>query len=281
LEEGDYPSAVKEFTQSLRLGEDTGDTAELLRIAKDLQERQRSKPSEKGPPTASNPSPKPKPAPPKPAPPKAAPKRPTPAKSAEDDEPARGLILVTSTPPGLVIELDGRRVDLTPARISAEPGLHTVVLSRGDQRLYDRRLEVEEGEVHSIDADLTEKLRPVGPPVAVAVPVSSESPRLSEPVSPSATKTRAAEAGGPPPVKARAAEPETKPVVGPTGELQIFSLNVYGEVWINDRPYGFPPQVAKELPAGPARVEIRVGGAVRRTKVAEVVPSRRTTLRIR
>ncbi|MHB8875811.1 MAG: hypothetical protein ACYC8T_19155 [Myxococcaceae bacterium] len=52
-------------------------------------------------------------------------------------------------------------------------------------------------------------------------------------------------------------------------------------MWINDRPYGFPPLVAKNLPAGPAKVEIRVDGVVRRTKTADVTASRRTTVRIR
>lgn len=66
-----------------------------------------------------------------------------------------------------------------------------------------------------------------------------------------------------------------------TGELHITSGGVFGDVWINGQPFGPPPVLAKKVPAGPAKVEIRVGGTTRRTKQVEVVPSRRTTLKIR
>jgi uncharacterized protein HemY len=39
LEEGDYDRAVRELTTAAKLGEQTDDLPELLRIAKDLQAR--------------------------------------------------------------------------------------------------------------------------------------------------------------------------------------------------------------------------------------------------
>ncbi|RKH59007.1 PEGA domain-containing protein, partial [Corallococcus llansteffanensis] len=63
--------------------------------------------------------------------------------------------------------------------------------------------------------------------------------------------------------------------------LEVTSPGLYGEVWINNRPYGFPPLSAQALPAGPARVEVRVNGEVKRRMTVEVEPGRSTRVRVR
>ncbi|NVI99484.1 PEGA domain-containing protein, partial [Myxococcus sp. AM009] len=65
------------------------------------------------------------------------------------------------------------------------------------------------------------------------------------------------------------------------GRLDVTSPGLYGEVWINSRPYGFPPLVAQGLPAGPARLEVRVNGVVKRKLTVDVVADQSTAVRIR
>jgi hypothetical protein len=188
---------------------------------------------------------------------------------AEPDEPQPGTLVVTSIPSGLIVEVDGRRVDFTPARVKVDSGFHTVALFKGDQRLYERKVDVPEEGVSAVDADVSEKLKP--PPVAEAAPVekapqalpgTSLSEELPEPDA--AVEPQAARAKG-----------------GPRGELHVVSLNVYGEVWINGQAYGYPPLLAKNLPAGTANVEIRVNGVARRSKSVDIEGGRRAVVRIR
>ncbi|MFP2929951.1 PEGA domain-containing protein, partial [Pyxidicoccus sp. 3LG] len=69
--------------------------------------------------------------------------------------------------------------------------------------------------------------------------------------------------------------------VAQKGDLDVTSPSLYGEVWINNRPYGFPPIKALGLPAGTARVEVRVNGVVKRKMNVEVEPGRLTAVRVR
>jgi len=71
----------------------------------------------------------------------------------EDD---RGLLLVTSAPRGILVEVDGEARDLTPARLNLSPGHHQVVLREGARVLTDEAVEVHTGSaavvVYTLDA---------------------------------------------------------------------------------------------------------------------------------
>jgi ABC-type amino acid transport substrate-binding protein len=67
----------------------------------------------------------------------------------------------------------------------------------------------------------------------------------------------------------------------PVGELLVMSPNAPGEVWVNGKRIGFPPAVAKRVPAGMATVEIRSDGQVRRKQSVMVESNKRATLYIR
>jgi hypothetical protein len=163
-------------------------------------------------------------------------------------------------------------VDLTPARVPLRAGTYRVTLAQGERRLAEETVELGEDDVRSINKDLTAELapppsRPAPQPVAAApVPTSPAATAAAQPVAtpgPSAGLTTVA----------RAATGK--------GDLDVTSPALYGEVWINNRPYGFPPLKAQGLPAGPARVEVRVNGVVKRKLTVEVEPDRLTAVRVR
>jgi PEGA domain-containing protein len=276
LEHRDYDRAVTELTEALRLRKDKGDLVELLKIANELRARDKVRP---GPPAvASAPAPA---APPEPAPsPSRTPSRPSkpvrvatrtpappPAEPAAAPEPPRnGLLLVTSTPPGLVVAVDGKTMDLTPARVPVKAGSHRVTLAQGERRVLDETVEVGEDAVRPINWEA--KAEPPPPPVAKAEPPPA-------PVTPAST----AAAKPPPPEPTAPALPP--PAATGKGDLEVTSPSLYGEIWINDRPYGFPPVTARGLPAGKARVEVRVQGAVKRKMTVDVVPGTSTPVRVR
>ncbi|PTL84979.1 PEGA domain-containing protein [Vitiosangium sp. GDMCC 1.1324] len=286
LEDRDYSKAVAEFTEALSLRKDKGDLVELLRIASDLQTREHSKPRDE----PAKPQPEPTPAA-KPAA-KAKPVRVAMRTRATKEEPPEaaettrnGLLLVTSTPPGLVVLVDGKTMDLTPARLTVRAGTHRVALAQGDKRLFEDTVEVAEDAVRSINRDLTAELAPPSAPPPAPTRSAPEpttaAPAVAAPAqaspSPAATTTAAPEprAESPAPVAARPAAATGK------GDLDVSSPSIYGEVWINNRPYGFPPVTARDIPAGQARVEIRVNGEVKRRMTVEVEPGRRASVRVR
>lgn len=262
LEDRDYDKAVSEFTEALSLRKDKGDLVELLRIAEDLRTREQARARAE---------------PEKPAPAPRATPRPKPTRVASRvqpgeeppaaESPRSALLLVTSTPPGLVVLVDGKPVDLTPARVPVRAGTHRVALAQGDHRLFEETVELAEDTVRSINRDLSAELAAHSPPP------SATRPALPATVAPAT----AAPAPEPSP------EPPAPAVAAPTGkgDLEVTSPALYGEIWINNRPYGFPPVTAQGLPAGPAKVEVRVNGAVKRRMTVEVVPGRSTAVRVR
>ncbi|MCY1080812.1 PEGA domain-containing protein [Archangium lansingense] len=285
LEDRDYNKAVAEFTEALSLRKDKGDLVELLRIASDLQSRDQvrtqnepAKP-EREPEPAARPAPKAKPV-----------RVATRARPAKEEPPAvpetarNGLLLVTSTPPGLVVMVNGKAVDLTPARLPLRAGTHRVALAQGERRLFEDSVEIEADEVRSINRDLTAELAP--PPSA---PVRTQPEPTIVPAVATTAQTPAAAPGSTVTASTKVeprpepAAPATtaRPTAGGKGNLDITSPSIYGEVWVNNRPYGFPPVTARDLPAGQARVEIRVNGAVKRRMNIEVEPGRSTSVRVR
>lgn len=284
LEDRDYDKAVSEFTEALSLRKDKGDLVELLRIAQDLRTREQARPR----PEPERPAPE-KPAP-EPEPVAKATSRPRPTRVASRAQPAEepgaaeaarsGLLLITSTPPGLVVLLDGKPVDLTPARVSVRAGSHRVALAQGEHRLFEDTVEVAEDTVRSINRDLTAEL------VAHSPPPSSARPALPPTLAPASAPTPAAPSpavAAPAPAPAPSPEPPAPAVAAPSGkgDLEVASPSLYGEIWINGRPYGFPPVAARGLAAGQAKVEVRVNGVVKRRMTVEVVPGRSTAVRVR
>ncbi|WP_164015278.1 PEGA domain-containing protein [Pyxidicoccus trucidator] len=269
LEDRDYETAVAEFTEALRLRkDDKGDLVELLRIAADLRTREQDRTRERVRPTR-----------------EAAALTRAQAKSrairtssraqpreepAAAEEPRNGLLLVTSTPPGLMVLVDGKTVDLTPARVPLRAGTHRVSIAQGDRRLAEETVELGEDEVHSINRDLTAELTPTAPRSAPQ-PVVAAAPAPTSPAS----------AAAPQPASTPAPTTVARTAVTGKGDLDVTSPALYGEVWINNRPYGFPPLKAQGLPAGPARVEVRVNGVVKRKMTVEVEPDRLTAVRVR
>ena len=277
LEDRDYSRAVEQFTEALKLRPDDKDSdlTRLLGIAMDLRSRDQGR----GPQTAPAREPAPSRAPPRTRAAKLAAARAAreqqAAQAAPQEEPRGGLLLVTSTPPGLVVMVDGKALDLTPARLPVSAGTHRVVLAQGDRRLYEETVDVDADAVRSLNRDLSAELTPAAPKPAVAPVVATV------PASPPATSVMPAAAP-------RTEEPTTPPepsvakaAVAQRGDLEVTSPGLYGEVWINGRPYGFPPISAQALPSGPARVEVRVNGEVKRRMTVEVEPGRSKSVRVK
>ncbi|RKH87834.1 PEGA domain-containing protein [Corallococcus sp. AB045] len=276
LEDRDYERAVEQFTEALKLRPDDRDSdlTRLLGIATDLRSREQTR-------TVHAPTPR-EPAPGR-APPRTRAAKLAAARAAREqqatpaaaqEEARGGLLLVTSTPPGLVVMVDGRAVDLTPARLPVSAGAHRVVLAQGDRRLYEETVEVDADSVRSLNRDLSAELTPSAPKPAVT-PVAAVAP-----ASPPAADGTVASPRDPEPSKPP--EPSVaKAAVAQRGDLEVTSPGLYGEVWINGRPYGFPPISAQALPSGPAKVEVRVNGEVKRRMTVDVEPGRSTRVRVK
>ena len=87
-----------------------------------------------------------------------------------------GLLLVTTTPRGILVEVDGEGRDLTPVRLELSPGHHQVVLKEGARVLADESVEIRSGSaaviVHALDAP--------PPPEPVEAPVAAVQPQQAE-----------------------------------------------------------------------------------------------------
>ena len=217
---------------------------------------------------------------------------PTSGGGAETQELKTALLLVTSVPSGLVVSVDGRASDITPSRIAVEPGRHTVEWLRGDRRLLIRSIAVAAGEVTSVDGDTTAN----APLLAVAAPERGRAPEPGEepaghgdppadpnPAANSAIKSASVGSSAPDPLGAGTSPGPARgggAAVTGHGEVYVTSPDVYGEVWVNGRAYGYPPVIVRDLPAGAASVQIRSNGTVRRTENIRIEPSRRTSLLI-
>ena len=278
LEDRDYDKAVKEFTEALNLRrEDNGDLVRLLDIATGLRSREQSRTA-----TVSTPrEPSTSRTPPRTRAAKLAAARAREPQEKPDGAPEAahgGLLLVTSTPPGLVVMVDGKAVDLTPARVPVSAGSHRVVLAQGERHLFEETVQVEEDGVRSLNRDLTVALTPAAPLATAPAPAAESRGVSAAGGSPAARPPAPSQVATPPePSVAKAAVAQ----VAQRGDLEVTSPGLYGEVWINNRPYGFPPLSAQALPAGPARVEVRVNGEVKRRMTVDVEPGRSTRVRVR
>ncbi len=69
--------------------------------------------------------------------------------------PQPGTIIVSSTPSGLTVQLDGKTLDQTPLRVTAEPGAHEIQLLHNNTVVFNRRLNVVPSSVQSLDPDVS------------------------------------------------------------------------------------------------------------------------------
>jgi len=293
LLEGDYDKALIQLTEAKANLADKSSVEDLLRITDQLRAKAQARASSQAPAPApppeadqeressveARPAAKPKPArrappprvteathgePTRPEPSRAT--RPEPASPSPSAE-VKGLLLVTSNPRGLLVHVDGVAADLTPMRSSVTTGLHRVALYDGDRKLFETLVDVTEGRPTTVVRDLSQELSPApsAPPAAPA----------SAPVTPSAAATRE-----PTPTPTPVATPPKGAAPGGRGGLEITSPGLYAEIWVNGRPYGFPPATVRELPAGDAEVEVRINGVVKRARTVTVEPGRVTAVKI-
>lgn len=294
IEKGDYGSAIATLSAIVKSGNGLGDEVELLKVAKELEEKYHpesaAKSAAKPPPTpsASAPSPVQAPAPtppaPAPAPTRAPARRPAarPTKPApERAEPVTGLLLVTSVPSGLLVELDGKRADNTPLRRRLEVGPHEVTVLSPSGQTFRKIVTVEEDGIATVDADLGE---PAPAPTLVPPPTTTApEPRpAAQPVPAPAPPPEAPRAAPPStPTPAPVPSPAAARVGGPVGEVLVPQAAIVGDVFIEGVGYGPPPVLAKGVPAGEATVELRSNGSVKRKKVVKVEAGRRVSVQFR
>ncbi|MEQ1569391.1 MAG: hypothetical protein ABMA64_27385, partial [Myxococcota bacterium] len=142
---------------------------------------------------------------------------------------------VTSTPAGLRYRVADKE-GTTPARVDLPVGSWEVELFQGDRSVHTATLQIEPGEVEVVNVALP----PPAPEPAVVV--------------------------APPPAPPVAVAPPAAPVVPTTrGVVWVESPNLYGEVVVDGKSYGYAP-VKVSLPTGPATIELKVGKSVRRSQ---------------
>lgn len=271
IERGDYEGAIATLSAIIKAGNGMGDEVELLKVAKELEEKYRA--------SAEKPTPaKPAPSKPVPTPAPPAPARPTPAKKParpvakptptfERAEPVTGLLLVTSVPSGLMVELDGKRADNTPLRRRLEVGTHEVTVFRTDGQAFRRTVTVEEDGIATVDADVGE---PPPPPEPKPLPPPPPEPAKPAPLPPEEKRPAPSPVASPAPQQP-----------GPVGEVLVLQAGLVGDVFIGGVGYGPPPVLAKGIPAGEAAVELRSDGAVKRRKLVTVEAGHRVSVQFR
>jgi hypothetical protein len=287
LEAGDYERALADFAEARALAGDRAFVSELIRVTEDLAHR--PQPSRR-PVVLRAATPPPSRASgrfrvversaPREAP---APADAPPAAVAPPAVPSSGLLLVTTTPRGLLVQVDDVPVDLTPTRASLKVGPHRVALFDGDRKVFETGVEVKVGSPTTLARDLSSEITPVSHPVVAAVPFAKDDdgPSASAPAR-SATRATAlpAKLTSGPLGMARAPAHKPAPLIPPTGGLEVTSPGLYGEIWINGRSWGFPPVRAADLPVGPTRVGVRVNGVEERSAVVPVKPGLITSVRL-
>jgi hypothetical protein len=192
------------------------------------------------------------------------------------------LLIVTTTPRGLLVQVDDSPVDLTPMRTRVRPGTHRIALLDGDRKVYETTVDVREGATATLLKDLA------GPePAAEAprAPVPSSSTPAPTPVS--VQRPEAPRVAVPPPVEVAVsrpaglvASPPPPPAVSGSGALSITSPGLYGVVWINGRARGYPPLEVRNVPVGPVKVEVRVNGVEKRASTVVVRPDSITNVKL-
>lgn len=310
LEAGDYDKALINFTVARALLGEKAHVGELLRVTAELRSRPLTPPPPPRTRGAGSSS-------------KFSASRSVtrtsaaPLAGAREDAPAEtspvqaaspsGLLIVTTTPRGLLVHVDEMPIDLTPMRIRVKPGSRRIALLDGDRKVYETTLDIKDGATATLLKDLsTERVSEAPRPASVtteAPPARDDSARALTPppatvgatvgvgTTAPVTVAMSAPAKSAPAKSAPASVPALRPAAGPapqppapssgTGRLSVASPGLYGVVWINGRPRGYPPLEVSDLPVGPAKIEVRVNGIVRRSSTVVVKPDLTTAVKLR
>ncbi len=181
LRSADYKRAITLFEAALALDKDVADVPVLLDLAKRLDSGKAQPQTAENTPAKTTPKP----------PPKRATRvasrsrRRTSQASRRQPKPAKtpdATLLVTTVPEGLLIEVDGRPTELSPARLALRPGRHQVRLRRGPNMLFEESFTFTGGKTLTVKEDFSERLAnapEVKPPPEVATKSGlSEDPNL-------------------------------------------------------------------------------------------------------
>ena len=76
------------------------------------------------------------------------------ASPSEEQVPDSGILIITTEPDRVLVRIDGRPRDLTPARLEVRPGRHRVELFRGDERVFSRDIDIAARRVTLLDETL-------------------------------------------------------------------------------------------------------------------------------
>lgn len=99
------------------------------------------------------------------------------ARASRSEPPAApGVLLVTTTPPRLLVKIDGQGVELSPARLELTPGRHLVEIVQGGRVVLERSIELAAGQSAVISETFAEPqpetravvAAPVAPPPRVS-----------------------------------------------------------------------------------------------------------------
>lgn len=179
LRDGQYARAVASLEAARKLDPSLGDVSALIEVADKLQKAEAAAPtaapssppvaeatpsptpSEPAEPVAEAPARTPEPRTPEPPRPVARPPaRPAPRPAAAAATPsvapreATGIVLVTTTPPKLLVKVDGQARDFSPVRLELPAGRRTLTIVDGGKVLLERVVEVTAGGVAVVDETL-------------------------------------------------------------------------------------------------------------------------------
>ena len=186
LDAGEYEKALIDFTEARALLGDKANVSELLRVTEDLRSKRDRAAASRPTHVAAAPSPPPPRPVSRPSMARRMAMRETPIPAVETTPlpppppPASGLLIVSTTPRGLLVHVDEAAIDLTPMRTKVKPGSHRVALFDGDRKVYEATVDVKDGGTATLVKDL---------PVEMAVEMAP--PREAPPPPPAPPAPRA------------------------------------------------------------------------------------------
>lgn len=160
LRQGRYARAIKAFEAAIALDADVPDAASLIDVARrlaDAEDPEAAEVADAAPDDAPEVAPRPR------RRARRVRRAPRPSRVTraareapvdEPDEPQPGLLLVVTDPEGLLVEIDERPREITPARIELSEGAHSVRIRKGKAVLAEREVEIVDGETTTLEQDL-------------------------------------------------------------------------------------------------------------------------------
>jgi hypothetical protein len=142
--------------------------------------------------------------------------------------------------------------------VEADEEADARMISARERRLYEIRRTREREEEQEIEEPPPPE-EPPEPPAPIEPPPP---PAMAEPPAP-VVRAQTTPMAEPRVQTSMTAQPAPElPSSTEVGELEVLTSDVEGDVFVNGRRYGRAPTIVRHIPAGRARVEIRVGGRV-------------------